>query len=489
MARTHQARLVGLSLAAALTAGAVAQPDIHLATEPVTRYDGHKVVRVQIQRARDLQVALALTDDVWTETIRPGSPVDIHVTPEQYAALLQTNLRFEVVVQDIQVAVDNEAAEINALRAADDPQWFTNYHNYTDVKAYVQALAAQYPGLATYQVIGQSLEGRDIFAIRITGPGSTANRPASMWWGGQHAREWINVPVPVYHAEQLLTQYATDPQVRRLVDSVEFLIVPIMNPDGYEYTWTNTRLWRKNRRINTGSSCRGVDLNRNWGFQWGGAGASTNTCSDTYRGTAAFSEPETQVMRDFIIANPRIKTTMDWHSYSQLVMSPWGYTASLPTPASVANQFQALNQQMADAMFAVHGTAFEAGSIGSILYLASGSSVDWCYGARNIWAFTIELRPGRNGSAGFELPPAQITPSCEETWPAFLALAEFAAPCYANCDGSSVAPVLNVNDFTCFLNKFAAGDPAANCDGSSLPPILNVNDFTCFLNKFAAGCD
>jgi hypothetical protein len=114
--------------------------------------------------------------------------------------------------------------------------------------------------------------------------------------------------------------------------------------------------------------------------------------------------------------------------------------------------------------------------------------VDWCYGARNIWAFTIELRPGRNGPAGFELPPAEITPVCEETWPAFLVLANFASPCYANCDGSTIAPVLNVNDFACFQTKYAAGDPAANCDGSTIPPVLNVNDFICFQTKFASGC-
>src|SRR5690606_14934327 len=136
--------------------------------------------------------------------------------------------------------------------------------------------------------------------LRITGPGAASNRPQSLWWGGQHAREWINIPVPIYHAEQLLTRYDTDPEIRALVDSVEFIFVPTMNPDGYEYTWTNNRLWRKNRRDHPNSSCFGVDLNRNWGFQWGGAGASTNRCNDTYRGTAPFSEPETQVMRDFI---------------------------------------------------------------------------------------------------------------------------------------------------------------------------------------------
>src|SRR5205085_9403103 len=145
--------------------------------------------------------------------------------------------------------------------------------------------------------------------LRITGPGSTTNRPAGLWWGGQHAREWATVPLPEYCAEQLLTKYATDPHIQGLVNSVEFIFVPIMNPDGYDYTWTTTRLWRKNRHSGIAGcgTTVGVDLNRNWGYQWGGEGASTACNNETYRGPSAFSEPETQVMRNFVQANPRIR--------------------------------------------------------------------------------------------------------------------------------------------------------------------------------------
>jgi murein tripeptide amidase MpaA len=494
MMQVHSAARLGLGLLL-FPALAGAQPDAIRATEPVTRFDGHRVVRVQPRTTRELRTALALTDDIWTHTVRSGQPIEFRVSPEQFAALAGSGVPYEILDHNLQATLDRESAAIRALREADGPGWYDNYHNYADVKTYVQNLAATYPNLATYQVIGQSLQNREIFALRITGPGSAANRPQSLWWGGQHAREWINIPVPVYHAEQLLIRYATDPQIRQLVDNVEFIFVPTMNPDGYEYSWTNNRMWRKNRRNNSGSGtgCNnfGVDLNRNWGYQWGALpqGGSSGSCnSETYRGTAPFSEPETQVMRDFIVANPRIVTTMDWHSYGQLVMSPWGYTEAPPSPAAVANQFQTLNVAMADAILAVHGQVYDPGPIGPTLYIANGCSVDWSFGDRNIWGFTIELRD--NGQNGFVLPPDQIIPTCEETWPAFLVLAQFAAPgaCYANCDGSTVVPILNVNDFVCFQSQFAAGSSAANCDNSSVPPVLNVNDFVCFQASFAAGC-
>ncbi len=490
MRHAHRLGLVALTLAAGVAAPVSAQVDAARSTEPVTRFDGHKVVRVQIRSPRDLTTINALSEDIWTESIRRGGSADIRVSPEQFAALAQSGMKYQVLINDVQQRIDQETAEVRANALRDDPTWYTNYHNYADNKTYCQNLAAAYPTLCTYFVVGASLQGRDIFGIRITGPGSTTNRPASLWWGGQHAREWITVPVTEYAAEQLLTRYSTDAHIQFLVNNIEFIFVPIMNADGYDYTWTSNRLWRKNRRPNAGgcSGVYGVDLNRNWGYQWGIAGPATSgSCnSDTYYGPSAFSEPETQVMRNFIQANPRIKTTMDWHSYSQLVMSPWGYTSALPSPSSVATDFQSLDNAMSAAIQAVHGMYYTPGPIYATIYPASGTSVDWAYGAQGIKAFTTELRD--TGTYGFTLPTDQITPTCEENFAAFTVLTNSIAQCYANCDASTTPPVLNVLDFSCFLNMYAAGDTRANCDGSTTPPVLNVLDFSCFLNMYAAGC-
>ncbi len=485
-----QFRLASILLTVGLASTALAQVEPERADGPIANFTGHKAVRVQARTPREMQTAVALTDDIWTHTMRRGQPIDMRVSPDQFNALKQSGLKFDILIDDIQAHIDAESAEIRALRQADDAAWYTNYHTYAENKTYCQALAAAFPSICTYSVIGHSVQNREIFALRITGPGSAANRPASLWFGGQHAREWINVPVPEYHAEQLLTKYATDPHIKYLVDHHEFLFVPIMNPDGYDYTWTNNRLWRKNRRNNagSGSGCNnfGVDLNRNWGYQWGTLpqGGSSGSCSnETYRGPSAFSEPETQVMRDYIIANPRIRATMDWHSYAMLVMSPWGYDNIPVTPASTASFFLNLDNQMAAAILSVHGQVYDAGPIYTTIYPANGTSVDWAWGARGAYGLTIELR-----GTDFELPPAQIVPTCEETWAAFLVVANTLTPCYGNCDSSSGSPVLTANDFQCFLNRFAASDSWANCDGSTGAPTLTSNDFQCFLNAFAQGC-
>jgi hypothetical protein len=469
----------------ALSSLALAQPDAGQNAEPVARYDGHKVLRVRIPSVREMRTAVALTDDIWSEHVAVGGELDIRVSPEQLAAVQRSGLRYRVLIDDVQALIDAESVQVRAHRLLDDPAWYTTYHNYADVKTYVQNLAAANPTMATYINLGLSIQSRDIFGITVTGPGDPAGRPMIMFTCCQHAREWITVPTGVYVAEQLLAQYATDPHVRFLLDNAQVTVVPIANPDGYNYTWTNNRLWRKNRHSPPSGSCYGVDMNRNWGYQWGGEGASTNPCNDTYRGASAMSETEVQRLRDYVLAHPEMVAHLDFHSYSQLVMSPWGWSAALP-PAPDAAWFQAMDDGMAAAIFSAFGKVYDAGPIYTTIYPASGNIVDWYYGVRGIKSFTIEERD--TGQFGFELPAAQIAPTAEENYRAALALISGVVPCYANCDGGTAEPVLNVLDFNCFLNRFAVGDSYANCDRSTTPPILNVIDFSCFLNRFAAGC-
>ncbi len=493
-ARSHT-RLLVIAAGTIAPAVAMAQPDAAFSTEAVVRFDGQKIVRLFPRvghEVQDYQAAIALTDDVWTHSPRPGGPIDIRVTPEQLAAVAVSGIPFQILINDVQSLFDAEAAEVNSARALDDAAYYTSYHNYADTKAYYQSLAATYPTLCTYVVLGTSGQGNDIFGLRITAPGNNG-RPAALIHGTEHAREWISTAVPTYIGEQLLTKYGTDPTVTSLVNSIEVIVVPIMNPDGYLYTWTTNRNWRKNRAANSGSSCVGTDNNRNWGYHWGGEGASTSTCDETYRGSAAWSAKETAVIRDFVLANPQIKAHMDYHSYAQLLMWPWSYTSAV-TPDQAT--FNTVGTAMHTALVGTYGTPYDFGPVYTTIYPASGASVDWMYGDNSgtayshpkIWSFTTELR-----GTSFSLPTNQITPTCEENWQGILPLLHFIQPpvppaCYANCDGSTDTPVLTASDFTCFLSKFRAGDASANCDGSTSTPVLTASDFTCFLSAFRAGC-
>jgi len=200
--------------------------------------------------------------------------------------------------------------------------------------------------------------------------------------------------------------------VTRLLSNVQFVIVPLSNPDGYEYAHTNERLWRKNRRKNTGGSY-GVDLNRNWNDHWGGAGSSGIPTSDTYRGTSAFSEPESLSVSNYISKNnmeDNILGAIDFHSYSQLVLRPYGWTtANSPDNTALKIIGDGVSYEIQ------RQSGYRYTSQRSIdLYITTGSASDWYY-MEGIWAaYTIELRD--TGQYGFLLPPAQIIPTGNEIW-------------------------------------------------------------------------
>jgi murein tripeptide amidase MpaA len=381
----------------------------------MARYDGNKVVRVQVQDEQQLTLLLALTDDVWNDNVGVG-PLDVRVTPEQYELLQASGLNYSILIDDLQPLIDAQMAG-GALAGTWDA-----YMNYAQLVAYMNTLVALRPDLASTFTIGKTYLNQDINGIRISG--SASAKPGVVYFGAEHAREWIGPPVALYVADQLVRNYDTDPVVKDLVDRIEWFIIPVFNRDGYEYTWTSDRMWRKNRHG------QGVDINRNWGLGWGGEGSSGSPGDETYRGTAAFSEPETQAMRDFILAHPTIVATNDLHSYAQLMMWPWGYqSAYCPDNA----EFSYAGAVQSSLLYAVHGTSFGYGPVYTTIYPASGVSVDWIYGSANptnpIWAFTYELRD--TGTYGFTLPASQILPSCEETWPALRFLADWASSTFA----------------------------------------------------------
>ena len=193
----------------------------------------------------------------------------------------------------------------------------------------------------------------------------------------------------------------------------------MVNPDGHQYSVTSQRLWRKNRR-NNGDGTFGVDLNRNYGHQWGGPGSSGDTFSDIYRGRSAFSEPETQAVRDFLQAHAP-KALISYHNFSQLILYPWGYTHN---PAPDEGLLNNLAVALADRIRTVHGQNYTPEQA-SDLYLASGDTTDWLYSLLAVPAFTIELRPV-NSFPGFELPESQIQPTFEENLSAALYLMDWA---------------------------------------------------------------
>ena len=268
----------------------------------------------------------------------------------------------------------------------------------------------------------KSIENRDIWAIKISNNPSVDD-PAKgdvIFVGLHHAREWVTVETSLYIADELLSSYSSSPQIQANINATQIWIIPVVNPDGYVYTWETYRLWRKNRRDN-GDGSYGVDLNRNWGYQWGlNSGSSPYSTDDTYRGTAPFSEPEVNELQNFIDARNNLKCLITYHSYSELFLRPWSYTLNDPPGESTLRSIALRN---IDRIAAVHGHSYQE----DIWYTASGETTDYLWGEKRVAAFTPELRPSSSSGGGFELPPSQIIPCAQENYAAAIAMLHDAA--------------------------------------------------------------
>jgi murein tripeptide amidase MpaA len=385
-------------------------------------YSGYQVLRLQIESVKQLAQLEELVRDIWT--CHPhGRTVDVCVSPEERERLRKAGYRWEVLIEDVGALIRQQESD---YAPQGDP--FSRYLTLQEVYALMRSLADQNPRLVQMLPIGRSVEGRPIYALRLTKEPRLArvyrHRPQVVFYACQHAREWITVAVALYIAHQLVSGYGVDTRITELLQRTEVYIVPVVNPDGYEYTWTSDRLWRKNRRylgVMDGQPVYGVDLNRNWGYEWGGEGSSSRPRSETYRGEAPFSEPETYSLSRWITSLPLLRVTLDIHSYSQLILWPWGYTSQLPPHNQV---FSRIGLEMQSLILGVHGMTYVAGPIYTTIYPASGNAVDWAYGVRGALAFAFELRD--TGQYGFLLPPDQIRPNGEEVFPAVLRLIQWA---------------------------------------------------------------
>jgi carboxypeptidase T len=311
-------------------------------------------------------------------------------------------------VDDLQTGLPAKGTAPSAK--AIDQRW----HTYSEVVAAANAAQSAFPNLVRVFNAGTSYQGRQLIGVKISDNVATdESEPEVLFVHGQHAREHITVEMGLYVLNELTTKYATDATVKARVDSTELFVLLAMNPDGREYDLSGSdfRFWRKNRQPNSGSSAVGTDLNRNWGYRWGCCGGSSGSpSSETYRGRAAWSAPETTVVRNFtrsrvINGVQQIKIAVDWHSYSELVLWPYGYTRT-DIPADMVARDHSVFVTMGQAMAQTNGYTPEQASD---LYITDGSSDDWWYGEQRIFGFTFEMFPRTQSGGGF-YPSYDVVP-------------------------------------------------------------------------------
>ncbi|CAB0012295.1 unnamed protein product [Nesidiocoris tenuis] len=295
---------------------------------------------------------------------------------------------------------------------------WTSYHRLDDFYTYMEYLAATYPKIASVGSAGKTIEGRELRYLKIS---SGAANPKKFWVdGGIHAREWVAPAAAAYVMRELVenrSKYAS------IVSNIDFYVMPLMNPDGYEHSATRERMWRKNRNRHQ-NGCIGVDLNRNWGFNWGTAGISHNPCDpQIYAGAKAFSEPETQAISKFILSiKNNLKAYISFHTYGQYILIPYAFD-----DVSKPSDFEELKRvavKAQSAMKAVAGETYQVGHTPTLVGAAAGGSDDWAKGTVGVkYAYTFELRP-TNYRVGFALPASQLVVASQEALAGVLAVAK-----------------------------------------------------------------
>lgn len=345
------------------------------------------------------------------------------VSARELALIKENNFSYEILVDDVQawyveqnklpieeiksVQKNSQACgPSEALSLYETPKNYKygsmgGYLTYDELLLELDSMKIKFPNLVSErQPIGDHLtqEGRPIYWLKIgNNPNENEDKPAIFYNALHHAREANALSQLVFYMWYLLENYETDAEIKYIMDQVEMYFVPCVNPDGYIYNESinpeGGGLWRKNRSIGTGSAI-GVDLNRNYGYEWGidDSGSASNPNFDTYRGTAPFSEPETKAIRDFCEEH-QFNIALNYHSYSNLLIIPWGFNNTL-TPDD--DTYRAFGNKMTEQNNYLIGTGLE-----TVGYLVNGDSDDWMYGEQEtkpkIYSFTPEVGPETYG--------------------------------------------------------------------------------------------
>jgi len=346
-------------------------------------------------------------------------PVDMHVrgifTNIVKAALTENNVKYEIMIHDLQADVDAQTDRARLPQMSLDSFDYNVYHTLDEIESWMEDMVAKYSD-ASFVNAGTSYEKRNIRAIKISS--GKSNAPAYVINCGLHAREWVNPASCLYAVKYLLESSASE----NFRSEIDYYITPISNPDGYVYTWTGDRMWRKTRSLNN-LFCDGVDPNRNFDINWSGPGASSSSCNDAFYGPSVMSEIEVQSLANHVASIPNVKGFIDIHAYSQYWMFAYAYTYRHTRDHDILT---VIGDESAAAIKASHGKTYAAGAISEVIYQASGSTTDYVYEKLGVkCSFASELRD--TGRYGFVLPENQIQPTAEESFAGLMVIAKYVA--------------------------------------------------------------
>ncbi|XP_027729575.1 carboxypeptidase B2 [Vombatus ursinus] len=343
--------------------------------------------------------------------------------------LTQNTIKFSVLVEDVEDLVRKQTindtfGSEKTINGTFSPRasssYYQQYHSLPEIYYWIESITETYADMLEKIHIGSSFEKRPLYVLKLSTKRNTSR--SAIWIDcGIHAREWVAPAFCLWFIGHATQFYGKEAEVTKLLNHLDFYVMPVLNVDGYDYTWKTDRMWRKNRSLHEGNICVGTDLNRNFASKhWCEAGASKSPCREIYCGPYPESEPEVKAVASFLRRNlHHIKAYITMHSYSQLVLFPYSYTMS---KSKDHEELSLVARQATQAILRVSKNVYyEYGPGATTIYLSPGGSDDWAYDMGIKYSFTFELRD--KGQYGFLLPERFIRPTVTEIFAAVYSIA------------------------------------------------------------------
>ncbi|MBC8311863.1 MAG: immune inhibitor A [Candidatus Marinimicrobia bacterium] len=363
-----------------------------------------------VHRLQDLGVDLDHVKQKKGEFIQFAIPANLA------SILSEDGIAFQIIHEDLEAYYASRLYNISSRDF--DYGSMGGYYTHDEVVEHLIELSEDYPHVVSeLQYLGESHEGRPIYAVKLSdNPNVDEDEPEVLYTGLHHAREPMSYMNLFYYMYWLAQNYNIDDEATALLNNREMWFIPMVNPDGLVYNeGINSNgggMQRKNHRETCSSNddqydWDGIDLNRNYSYQWAfdNNGSSPDPCSQTYRGTEPFSEPETQIVRDFVESHD-FPIVLNYHSYGNLLIHPLGYIAGLLPPEPDLSVFREFGDEMTMYNNYLMGTGIE-----TVGYTVNGEACDWMYGEHGIYAYTPEIGLW---SDGFWPESDRILPLAEE---------------------------------------------------------------------------
>ncbi|XP_037334342.2 carboxypeptidase B2 [Pungitius pungitius] len=368
--------------------------------------------QVHILKNISSQYETSLWQPVSSHYIKEETEVHLFV-PANSSDTVKDLLQKGAIIHEVLLSNANELIEMQTRNDSTDPRssstFYERYHSLEDIFYWINRTQQDNPTTVRAILLGSSYEKRPLYALKLS-LNNSLNKKA-MWIDcGIHAREWISPAFCLWFVQYALAFYKINQDITDILDNMDVYILPVMNPDGYEYTWTTNRMWRKNRSVSRSSNCIGVDLNRNFDANWCTEGASDEPCSEIYCGAYPESEAESRAVADFLRSHKdSVQLYLSIHSYSQMLLFPYSCTLE---EAENHKDLLEMVQEAAQVIRRHYRNTYKYGSGAKTIYLAPGGSDDWAYKLGIKYSFTFELQD--RGRYGFLLPPSHISKACNE---------------------------------------------------------------------------